>query len=124
MGRKPRQEPLKEYLENPRTTWLFSSPQDYTEVFPQGDKATSEMYLKPATKGTRLGKGTYRIVLHLPNKHHNDRAEYMKTLEMVAMVAILRVARFKPLAFVLIRVHSHRLNWFSTPKRASVSISF
>jgi hypothetical protein len=39
------------------------------------------MYLKPATKGTRLGKGTYRIVLHLPNKHHNDRAEYMKTLE-------------------------------------------
>tara|TARA_Y100000004_G_scaffold185108_1_gene234866 strand:+ start:1641 stop:3704 length:2064 start_codon:yes stop_codon:yes gene_type:complete len=81
MGRKPRQEPLKTYLENPRTTWLFSSPQDYTEVFPQGDKATSEMYLKPATKGTRLGKGTYRIVLHLPNKHHNDRAEYMETLE-------------------------------------------
>ena len=81
MGRKPRQEPLKTYLENPRTTWLFSSPQDYTQVFPQGDKATSEMYLKPATKGTRLGKGTYRIVLHLPNKHHNDRAEYMKTLE-------------------------------------------
>ena len=81
MGRKPRQEPLKTYLENPRTTWLFSSPQDYTEVFPQGDKATSEMYLKPATKGTRLGKGTYRIVLHLPNKHHNDRAAYMKTLE-------------------------------------------
>ena len=82
MGRKPRQEPLKTFLENPRTTWLFSSPQDYTQVFPQGDKATSEMYLKPATKGTRLGKGTYRIVLHLPNKHHNDRAEYMKTLEM------------------------------------------
>ena len=81
MGRKPRQEPLKEYLENPRTTWLFSSPSDYTEVFPQGDKATSEMYLKPAVKGTRLGKGTYRIVLHLPNKHHNDREAYMKTLE-------------------------------------------
>lgn len=81
MGRKPRQEPLKEYLENPRTTWLFSSPSDYAEVFPQGDKATSELYLKPAVKGTRLGKGTYRLVLHLPNKHHNDREAYMKTLE-------------------------------------------
>tara|TARA_B100001778_G_scaffold80298_3_gene64965 strand:+ start:7757 stop:9775 length:2019 start_codon:yes stop_codon:yes gene_type:complete len=81
MGRKPNQEPLKTYLENPRTTWLFSSPQDYTAVFPQGDKATAEMYLKPATKGTRLGKGTYRIVLHLPNKYHNDRSNYMKTLE-------------------------------------------
>ena len=81
MGRKPRQEPLKEYLENARTTWLFSSPSDYAEVFPQGDKATSELYLKPAVKGTRLGKGTYRIVLHLPNKHHNDREEYMATLK-------------------------------------------
>lgn len=81
MGRKPRQEPLKEYLENARTTWLFSSPSDYAEVFPHGDKATSELYLKPAVKGTRLGKGTYRLVLHLPNKHHNDREAYMKTLE-------------------------------------------
>jgi|TARA_B100001094_G_scaffold263294_2_gene264832 hypothetical protein len=81
MGRKPNQEPLKEYLENPRTTWLFSSATDFTQVFPQGDKATSELYLKPAVKGTRLGKGTYRIVLHLPNKHHNNREEYMKTLE-------------------------------------------
>ena len=81
MGRKPRQEPLKEYLENKRTTWLFSQPTSFTEVFPQGDKATDELYLKPATKGTRLGKGTFRIVLHLPNKHHNDRQAYIKTLE-------------------------------------------
>ena len=104
MGRKPRQEPLKEYLENARTTWLFSSPSDYTEVFPQGDKATSELYLKPAVKGTRLGKGTYRLVLHLPNKHHNDREAYMKTLEGSSLLAILRVAHFKHLVFVLIRV--------------------
>ena len=81
MGRKPRQEPLKEYLENPRTTWLFSQPVAFTEVFPHGDKATTELYLKPATKGTRLGKGTFRIVLHLPNKHHNDRSAYLKTIE-------------------------------------------
>tara|TARA_R110002012_G_scaffold7217_1_gene34074 strand:+ start:6314 stop:8320 length:2007 start_codon:yes stop_codon:yes gene_type:complete len=81
MGRKPRQEPLKEYLENPRTTWLFSSPTDFTEVFPQGDKATSDLYLKPATKGNRLGKGTFRIVLHLPNKHHNDRSAYLTKIE-------------------------------------------
>lgn len=81
MGRKPRQEPLKEYLENPRTTWLFSQPTSFTEVFPKGDKATSEIYLKPATKGTRLGKGTFRVVLHLPNKHHNDRLAYLKTIE-------------------------------------------
>ena len=81
MGRKPRQEPLKEYLENPRTTWLFSQPVAFTEVFPQGDKATDTLYLKPATKGTRLSKGTYRIVLHLPNKHHNDRAKYIDSIK-------------------------------------------
>jgi hypothetical protein len=81
MGRKPRQEPLKEYLENPRTTWLFSQPTSFTEVFPQGDKATTDLYLKPATKGTRLGKGTFRVVLHLPNKHHNDRSAYLKEIE-------------------------------------------
>jgi hypothetical protein len=81
MGRKPRQEPLKEYLENPRTTWLFSQPTSFTEVFPQGDKATTDLYLKPATKGTRLGKGTFRVVLHLPNKHHNDRSAYLKKIE-------------------------------------------
>jgi len=80
MGRKPRQEPLKEYLENPRTTWLFSQPTSFTEVFPQGDKATTDLKLEPATKGTRLGKGTFRLILHLPNKHHNDREAYMKTL--------------------------------------------
>ena len=81
MGRKPRQEPLKEYLENPRTTWLFSQPTSFTEVFPQGDKATTDLYLKPATKGTRLSKGTFRIVLHLPNKHHNNRAEYLDSIK-------------------------------------------
>lgn len=81
MGRKPRQEPLKEYLENPRTTWLFSPPVAFTEVFPQGDKATDTLYLKPATQGTRLGKGTFRIVLHLPNKHHNDRAKYLDSIK-------------------------------------------
>ena len=81
MGRKPRQEPLKEYLENPRTTWLFSQPVSFTEVFPHGDKATDTLYLKPATQGTRLGKGTFRIVLHLPNKHHNDRAKYLDSIK-------------------------------------------
>jgi len=81
MGRKPRQEPLKEYLENPRTTWLFSQPVAFTEVFPHGDKATDALYLKPATKGTRLGKGTFRIVLHLPNKHHNNRAKYLESIK-------------------------------------------
>jgi len=81
MGRKPRQEPLKEYLENAHTTWLFSQPTSFTEVFPQGDKATTDLYLKPATKGTRLGKGTFRVVLHLPNKHHNDRSAYLKKIE-------------------------------------------
>ena len=80
MGRKPRQEPIKDYLENPRTTWLFSSPTDFTDVFPQGEKKTDTLYLKPATKGTRLGKGTFRIILHLPNKHANDRANYMANM--------------------------------------------
>jgi len=80
MGRKPRQEPIKDYLENPRTTWLFSSPTDFTDVFPQGEKKTDTIYLKPATKGTRLGKGTFRIILHLPNQHSNDRANYMANM--------------------------------------------
>ncbi len=80
MGRKPRQEPIKDYLENPRTTWLFSSPTDFTDVFPQGEKKTDTLYLKPATKGTRLGKGTFRIILHLPNKHANDRANYIANM--------------------------------------------
>jgi len=80
MGRKPRQEPIKDYLENPRTTWLFSSPTDFTDVFPQGEKKTDTLYLKPASKGTRLGKGTFRIILHLPNASSNDRANYMANI--------------------------------------------
>ena len=73
MGRKPRQEEVKDYLENPRTTWLFSSPHQFYECF--GDKDFK--YIKPAGKGVRLGKDTFRIVLHFPNKSHNDRDNYI-----------------------------------------------
>ena len=73
MGRKPRQEELKDYLENPRTTWLFSSPHQFYECFGDSDFK----YLTPAGKGVRLGKDTFRIVLHFPNKHHNDRDNYI-----------------------------------------------
>jgi len=73
MGRKPRQEPVKEYLENPRTTWLFSSPHQFYECFGDSDIK----YLTQAGKGNRLGKETYRIVLHFPNKYHNDRDAYL-----------------------------------------------
>ena len=73
MGRKPRQEPIKEYLENPRTTWLFSSPHEFRECF--GDMG--EKYITEAGKGKRLGKDTFRIILHLPNKKHNDRDNYI-----------------------------------------------
>ena len=77
MGRKPRQEPVKEYLENPRTTWLFSSPHQFYECF--GD--TDHKYLTQAGKGNRLGKDTYRIVLHFPNKFHNDRDTYIDKMK-------------------------------------------
>jgi|TARA_R110002110_G_scaffold145923_1_gene335600 hypothetical protein len=77
MGRHPKQEPRKEYLENRQTTWLVSSPTDFAEVFPKGDKASKVVDLIPATKGTRLAKGTFRIVLHLPNKKYQDKESYL-----------------------------------------------
>ena len=72
MGRKPNQEGRKEYLENPRTHFRFSDASDFREVFPN-DAVGNETYLKPATGGKRLGKGSFRIVAHLPNKYHDDR---------------------------------------------------
>jgi len=75
MGRKPNQASNKEYLENPRTNFRFSDAADFREVFPAS--GTSELYLKPATGGKRLGKGSFRIVAHLPNEFHNDRDEYI-----------------------------------------------
>ena len=77
MGRKPIQEPRKEYLENARTSFLFSTPAEYRECFAE----MSEKYLTPAIKGTRLGKKTFRVVVHLPNKHHNDRDNYLAKMK-------------------------------------------
>jgi len=77
MGRHPKQEPRKEYLENSQTTWIVSSPADFAEVFPKGDKASKVVDLIPATKGTRLAKGTFRIVLHLPNKKYTEKESYL-----------------------------------------------
>jgi len=77
MGRKPRMEPRKEYLENPRTSFLFSTPAEYRECF----EDMTEKYLTPATKGKRLGKKTFRVVVHLPNKHHNDRDNYLAKMK-------------------------------------------
>ncbi len=77
MGAKPRMEPRKEYLENARTSFLFSTPAEYRECFGE----MSEKYLIPATKGTRLGKKSFRVVVHLPNKHHNDRDNYLAKMK-------------------------------------------
>ena len=81
MGRKPRQEHRKEYLENPRTSFLYSTPAEYRECFHDDSHKISEKYLIPATKGTRLGKKTFRVVVHLPNKHHNDRESYLHNMK-------------------------------------------
>jgi len=79
MGRKPNQEGRKEYLENSRPVhFQFSSAADFRNVFPTD--GGNEMYLTPATGGKRLGKGSFRIVAHLPNKHHNDRETYLNHL--------------------------------------------
>ena len=78
MGRKPSQEPIKEYLENDRTRFLYASPAEYRELF--GDM--SEKYLTRATgKKNPLGPKTFRVVVHLPNKEHNNREEYMAKLK-------------------------------------------
>ena len=77
MGRRPKQEGIKEYLENPRTRFLFSTPADFRECFAE----LSEKYLTPATKGKRLGKNTFRVVLHLPNSAHNDRDDYLAKMK-------------------------------------------
>ena len=111
MGRHPKQEPRKEYLENAQTTWIVSSPADFAEVFPKGDKASREVDLIPATKGTRLAKGTFRIVLHLPNKKYNDRETYlsnpkkMKPLKMIDVISIGRY-NFLGLTFLYIKYKS------------------
>jgi len=78
MGRPPNKEHRKDYVESVRgTTWLFATPTDFAECF----QDTSDRYLTPANKGTRLGKNTFRIVVHLPNKHHNNREQYLNQLK-------------------------------------------
>ena len=72
MGRKPRQEKMKDYLENPGTTWLFSSPHQFQECF--GDLPYK--YITPVKPKQRLDGDTFRIVLHFPNAKHNKREEY------------------------------------------------
>ena len=89
MGRKPNQEGRKEYLENPRTHFRFSDASDFREVFPN-DAVGNETYLKPATGGKRLGKGSFRIVAHLPNKYHDDRENYLNKMKDGSM------SRFMP----------------------------
>ena len=89
MGRKPNQEGRKEYLENPRTHFRFSDASDFREVF-HNDAVGNETYLKPATGGKRLGKGSFRIVAHLPNKYHDDRENYLNKMKDGSM------SRFMP----------------------------
>jgi hypothetical protein len=73
MGRPPKQKGLKEYLVNPRTRFLFSDAAEFREVFKKGE---DHIYLTRAEGGKRLGKGTFRIIGHLPQKHNQKRDEY------------------------------------------------
>ena len=73
MGRPPKQKGVKEYLVNPRTRFLFSDAAEFREVFPKGE---DHIYLTRAEGGKRLGKGTFRIIGHLPQKHNQNRDEY------------------------------------------------
>ena len=70
MGAKPRQEHRKDYMVNPRTAFLYSSPAEFRECFHDDDSAKrmTDKKMVPATKGTRLGKKTFRVVVHLT--HH------------------------------------------------------
>ena len=85
MGAKPRQEHRKDYMVNPRTAFLYSSPAEFRECFHDDDSAKrmTDKKMVPATKGTRLGKKTFRVVVHLPNKHHADRENYLASLKTV-----------------------------------------
>ena len=87
MGRKPNQEGRKEYLENPRTHFTFSDASDFREVFPTD--GGNETYLTPATGGKRLGKGSFRIVAHLPNKYHDDRDNYITKMQGGSMARFM-----------------------------------
>ena len=81
MGAKPRQEHIKDYMVNPRTAFLYSSPAEFRECFHDDKTSMSDKKMIPASKGTRLGKNSFRIVVHLPNKHHNDRDNYLTSLK-------------------------------------------
>ena len=81
MGAKPRQEHIKDYMVNPRTAFLYSSPAEFRECFHDDKISMSDKKMTPASKGTRLGKNSFRIVVHLPNKHHNDRDTYLTSLK-------------------------------------------
>ena len=56
---------------------MFSTPADFRECFSE----IGEKYLTPATKGKRLGKNTFRVVMHLPNSAHNDRDNYLAKMK-------------------------------------------
>jgi hypothetical protein len=73
MGRPPKQKQVKEYLVNPKTRFLFSDAAEFRDVFPKGE---DHIYLTKAEGGKRLGKGTFRIIGHLPQKHNQKRDEY------------------------------------------------
>jgi hypothetical protein len=77
MGRKPRKENVKEYLQNQSTAMLFSTPAQFRECF--GDM--SERYLDKATGGTRIDPNHFRIVLHLPNKQYKNKEKYLDGLK-------------------------------------------
>jgi len=87
MGRPPKQKEVKKYLVNPRTRFLFSDAAEFREVFPKGE---DHIYLTRAEGGKRLGKGTFRIIGHLPQKHNQNRDEYEQDKSGGGMSRFLR----------------------------------
>ena len=66
MGRRPKQESVKEFLHNKKPRFLFSDAAEYANIFPEGK---TEMYLKPVPAGGRMKKviSTLSVTSLTPN---------------------------------------------------------
>jgi hypothetical protein len=78
MGRRPKQESVKEFLHNKKTRFLFSDAAEYANIFPEGK---TEMYLKPVPAGGRMKKGHFQIIGHFPNSESNNREAFIQQKE-------------------------------------------
>ena len=89
MGRRPKQESVKEFLHNKKTRFLFSDAAEYANIFPEGK---TEMYLKPVPAGGRMKKGHFQIIGHFPNSESNNREAFVQQKEQGSLGRFMKGA--------------------------------